>query len=172
MFDIFQSKFLTFSSPKMASDIRKCLILALLTLLTVSVIPSMNLEYKENIPRYSMDPVQTQVLEFTKPGLEAFSGNWIFCLIFYFMLVSLVMALPRDHWYKFPGIQITFNTEKTSNHQNTIPAMQDVGLGSIYLATWLINRMRKHKAVKLWFTVISLALHTDLLTWNQNEQCK
>ena len=119
-----------------------------------------------------MDPVQSQVLELTKPALEAFSGNWIFGLISYLILVSLVMALPTDYWYKFPALQITFNTEKTSNDKKTIPTMQDFGLGSIYLATWLINRMGKNKAFKLWFTVISLALHTDLLTWNQNDQGK
>ena len=138
----------------------------------MSVIPTINLEYKEHIPRYSMDPVQSQVLELTKPALEAFSGNWIVGLISYLILVSLVMALPTDYWYKFPALQITFNTEKTSNDKKTIPTMQDFGLGSIYLATWLINRMGKNKAFKLWFTVISLALHTDLLTWNQNDQGK
>ena len=154
---------LTQKLVNMAFDIKQAWRLACLTILTMSVIPWLKFESQEEIPRYCMEAGQSLVLEHHKPAMESFCGDWIVGLLFYYAVVALIMAMPKDHFYKFPEFNFRWHVEDNSNQKLTKHALTQHGVGSFLLAHCIIHLLGIHKASVVWLTLVSLALQTDLL---------
>ena len=124
----------------------------------------------EEITSFANLEADKGVLECSNPTIHQFSGSWVFCLGFYSLLMLLVWALPRDHFYEWPRLHLKYKFEEELLGQSYQTAIKGLPcIGSLFLATWFKHMFGKRSgSSKWWLTIFVFGLMGQWLSLTSN----
>ena len=152
---------------KMKSDMNKFRSLLLLTSVLLSYLTA-NEPGTQEIKPFSTLASDCSKLESINPNIQDVPWLWLICIYFYYLLVSQLYFLPKEFAYKWPAINVPINVveAKDGDEDCNKCSSKMPFLPSFLLATWLLNFAGKHKKPKIWLSIFTLGLQTDMLSLN------
>ena len=148
---------------------KKFRLLLLLSSIILSYLGA-NVPVKDDLKPFSTLASDCSKLDSIKPRIPDVTWSWLIGMYFYCLLVSLIYILPKELSYKWPAINFKINVVETNDEDAEFKksSTEMPFMSSFLLANWLLNFAGKRKYPKIWLTIFTLGLQTDLLSFNQD----